>query len=145
LKYYDIDNVLLLGTNLWHSDTLLKLAKKDAQDAIVTDSFFAESDSPHVKQFVSDYQSVYGEEPGYIEAVVYDSANLTIKALKDYEIYSREEFRDALSDIHNYQGVTGKTSFLENGDVDKEIFYLKVYRNRFHEVKPELFDGIPEE
>ena len=40
LAYYDIRDVYLAGTNLWHSSQLIELAKDYAQNAVMVDGFF---------------------------------------------------------------------------------------------------------
>ena len=53
LAYYDIENVYLLGTNLWHSPKLIEMAKDYVQGAIMPDGFFADSRSDRVREFPS--------------------------------------------------------------------------------------------
>jgi ABC-type branched-subunit amino acid transport system substrate-binding protein len=71
LAYYDVDDVLLLGTNLWHSKSLIQMAHQYVQGAIMPDAFFLESDSPQVRQFVEQFEETYQEKPGFVEAVIY--------------------------------------------------------------------------
>jgi len=39
LAFYDVTDTYLLGTNLWHSDSLIEMARQYVQDAIMPDSF----------------------------------------------------------------------------------------------------------
>jgi branched-chain amino acid transport system substrate-binding protein len=72
LAFYDIKGVYLLGTNLWHSDELIKMATTYVQGAIMPDGFFAESSESVVQDFVKAFEEADEEKPGFIEAVVYD-------------------------------------------------------------------------
>ena len=40
LLFYDVENVLLLGTNLWHSERLIEMTRKYVQGALVPDAFY---------------------------------------------------------------------------------------------------------
>ncbi|MCK4988544.1 MAG: penicillin-binding protein activator, partial [Desulfobacterales bacterium] len=74
LAFYDVKDIYLLGTNLWHSDALIEMATRYVQGAIMPDGFFAGSSAPVVQDFVRIFEETYQEKPGFIEAVLYDSA-----------------------------------------------------------------------
>jgi len=74
-------------------------------------------------------------KPGYIEAVACDTAMMLFQAVDMPEIKSRNELRDYLQTIHNYDGVTGQTSFKSNGEVDKKLYLFRIERGKFVEVK----------
>ena len=93
LAYYDVKDVLLLGTNLWHSDSLIKMAEQFVQGAVMPDAFFVESESPQVKAFVKKFEETYQERPGFIEAVMYDSAALLLQIVSKPHIRFRSELR----------------------------------------------------
>ncbi|MGD9307443.1 MAG: penicillin-binding protein activator [Desulfobacterales bacterium] len=135
LAYYDVDDVLLLGTNLWHSESLIKMARQYVQGAIMPDAFFLESDSPQVRQFVEQFEETYQEKPGFVEAVIYDSAMLLLDILNKPHIRFRSELRDELFNLFEYQGVTGATRFDENGDAQKKLQLLTIKGRRFVEVE----------
>ena len=59
LAFYDIDNVLLLGTNLWHSDYLINLARNYVQEAIMADAFFAEDSKKNVQEFIVGFEKLH--------------------------------------------------------------------------------------
>jgi len=135
LAFYDVKDVYLLGTNLWHSDVLLKIAGQYVQGAIMPDGFFAESSSPTSKNFVEMYRATYEEEPGFIEAVVYDSAMILFGVLGEPEIRFRSDIKNQLLTADGYQGVTGWTRFDENGDAVKELHLLRVKGRQFVELE----------
>ena len=136
LPYYDVDNVILLGTNLWHSDKLIQIAEKYVQGAIVPDSFFLNSPSPQVQSFVRNFEQVFGTSPGFVEAQAYDAALMLFHLVNRPEVRSRLMLRTALSSVRHYPGITGLSSFDETGDVDKQIYLLKIRRDQFVQIKP---------
>ena len=135
LAFYDIENVYLFGTNLWHSDRLIKMALKYAQGAIMTDIFFAESSSIKVRKFAGNFKKTYQEMPGFIEAVFYDTATLLFDTASRFNIRFRSEFKDELLKLDNFQGVTGFTSFDNNGEVRKNLYLLQIKGKRFIELE----------
>ena len=134
LAYFDIKDVYMLGTNLWHSDSLIKIANQYVQGAVMPDGFFAESASPRVQNFVKSFEDTYEETPGFIEAVVYDSAMILFHVVSRDHIRYRSEVRDELFNLANFPGVTGFTRFDENGDVQKKLHLLRVKGKRFVEL-----------
>ncbi len=134
LAYYGVKKVLLLGTNLWHSDELISMAGRFAQGAVMPDVFATESDAPEVAEFVRLYRESYGEMPGFIEALSYDTAMIVRRILSDPRAGSPADIRDALMNVRNYPGVTGLTSFDESGEAHKELFLLTIEGNRFAEI-----------
>jgi branched-chain amino acid transport system substrate-binding protein len=135
LVYYDVKNVLLLGTNLWHSDALIKMAQNYVQGAVMADGFFAESNSPIVRGFVEKFEETYQEEPGYIEAVAYDTAALLFEVVSKPQIRFRNEIKEELFNLTEFQGVTGATRFDENGEAQKRLYLLTIKGRKFVELK----------
>ncbi|MEZ4525612.1 MAG: penicillin-binding protein activator, partial [Desulfobacterales bacterium] len=134
LAYYGVKKVLLMGTNLWHSDELINMAGRFAQGAIMPDVFAAESSSPELAEFIRVYRENYGEAPGFIEALSYDTAMIVCKLFSDPRAGNPAGIRDALMNVRNYPGVTGLTSFDESGEAHKELFLLTIEGNRFAEI-----------
>ncbi len=135
LSYYNMSGFYILGTNLWHNDKFIRLTRGDAKNVIVTDGFFAKSKNPRVRSFVENYAKAYGQTPGFIEAVAYDTAMLTMETMVSNNISSRAQMKDALLGLRNFPGVTGKTSFGPDGEADKEVYILRATESGFVELK----------
>ena len=135
LAYYDIKDVYILGTNLWHSDSLIKIANQYVQGAVMPDGFFADSPSPRVQKFVKEFEETYEETPDFIEAIVYDSAMILFNVVSREQIRYRSEIRDELLNLDNFPGVTGLTRFDENGDAQKKLYLLRVKGRKFIELE----------
>jgi branched-chain amino acid transport system substrate-binding protein len=135
LAYFDIKDVYLLGTNLWHSDTLIRIAHQYVQGAVMPDGFFAESTSPAVQNFVTKFEETYTEKPDFIEAVVFDSAMILFHAVSRPYVRYRNEIRDELLNLDNFPGITGITRFDENGEVQKRLHLLRIKGRRFVELE----------
>jgi hypothetical protein len=136
LLFHDVEDVLLLGSNLWHSDRLIEMAGNYVQGAIVPDGFFLDSPSPRVQDFVDSYEDVFGRSPAFLEAQAYDAATILFQAVNDPSVRSRRTLKMALMGVRDSSGVTGLTSFDETGDVEKELYLLTVEGRRFVQIRP---------
>ena len=126
LLFYNVENVLLLGTNLWHSERLIEMARKYVQGALVPDAFYLDSQKEQVVDFIGRYENEFQEKPKFIEAVAYDTAMMLFQTISQPEIKSRRELRDRLQTIRNYDGVTGLTSFKTMGRLTKNSISLEL-------------------
>jgi ABC-type branched-subunit amino acid transport system substrate-binding protein len=135
LAFYDVKDTYLLGTNLWHSDRLITMARKYVQGAVVPDGFFAEDASENVKNFVGIYQKVFDQKPGFIEAVTYDTAMILFQMVSRPDIRFRNTLKNELERLTDFQGVTGLTSFDTDGDVRKRLYLLQIKGNRFFQLE----------
>jgi branched-chain amino acid transport system substrate-binding protein len=136
LLFHDVADVLLLGTNLWHSEKLIEMARGYVQGAIVPDGFFVNSPSPRIRDFVESYQEVFGSLPGFLEAQAYDAAWILFEAANKPGVRSRRTLKEAIMEVKDFPGVTGVTSFDETGDADKDLYLLRIEGGRFVQIKP---------
>jgi ABC-type branched-subunit amino acid transport system substrate-binding protein len=124
LAFFGIENLPLLGINGWNSPDLVRLAGRFVEGAVFVDGFYRDSPHPLVQEFVNRYFEKYGGS--ILEAQGYDAAGILLLLLERAEIRTREDLRLALSQVRNYPGVTGVTSFTQQGDVEKNLFLLQV-------------------
>ena len=135
LAFYDVEDVYLLGTNLWHHPKLIEMARDYVQGAIMPDGFFTGSRSPRIRNFVDIFENTYSEKPGFIEATTFDTAAMLFEIISRPEVRTRTAIREGLLDIRDYPGVTGLTSFDETGDALKELSLLQIEGSRFVELE----------
>lgn len=128
-------NVALIGTGALYSDELLKLGGSAVDGLYLTCSFYPADLRPEVQEFVQKYKEKYGKEPTMFAAQAYDAANLLIQALKNGAA-DRAGLRDKLAAIKDFPGVTGKTSFDANRDVEKVLTKLVVKDGKYVPYKP---------
>lgn len=135
LAFYDVKDIYLLGTNLWHSDTLIKMALQYVQGAIMPDGFFSGSSAPVVQDFVQIFEETYQEKPGFIEAVAYDSAMMVFGVINQPDLRFKSELKNALLNMAVYSGITGPTYFDENGEAQKQLYLLRIKGRKFVELE----------
>jgi hypothetical protein len=134
LAYYDVTDLVLLGTNLWHSQQLLEKTGQYMQGALVPTGYFSENTSRQVTEFAAAYRTAYGEEPGFIEAVAHDTAMILFDIVGRCGSKFRSGIRDDLLTVQNYPAVTGPTSFDRDGEARKRLYLIKIQGRRFKEV-----------
>jgi ABC-type branched-subunit amino acid transport system substrate-binding protein len=131
----DLHAVQLLGANGWDDPTLVERAGKYVECAIFVDGFFAASERPATKAFVTGFQAQYGHAPSILEASAFDAAGLVRRAVEGGAA-QRDAVRDALSAVKSYPGATGDLSFDGRREVQKPLFYLTVDKGAVRELTP---------
>ena len=71
-----------------------------------------------------------------MEAVAYDTAMILLQMISRPDIHFRSALKDELMTLENFDGVTGRTSFDENGDVKKTLRILQISGEKFVELEP---------
>jgi branched-chain amino acid transport system substrate-binding protein len=128
-SYFDVLDVMLMGTNLWESPRLIETAGDYIQGAIFTSGFFEESEDPGVRKFQESYRQNFDSEPGILAATGYDTIRYLMALMAGKEIRTRRSLKKALSTDSGFQGVTGTISFDPTGEVKKEPLLLTVSGN----------------
>ncbi|WDP88682.1 MAG: penicillin-binding protein activator [Desulfobacter sp.] len=134
LAFYDARGMVLLGTNLWHRDSLLKEARGYNRNAVICDGYFGASENPVTAMFDKSFREVFQEGPGFLEAISYDTAGLLFTGAADPVAGTREDLKTFLQDQLVYNGVTGRTRFDAAGIPHKELFLITVKRGAFKEI-----------
>ncbi len=126
LVYYDVLDVMLLGTSLWQSQALIELAGDYVQGSLFPSGFFPDGSDPSVAAFTENYRVNFESEPGILAATGYDTINLVRTLLADGKIRTRRGFLRGLLQCGEYTGITGKMCFDAQGEVLKEPTLLTV-------------------
>lgn len=134
LVYHDVKDIHLAGTNLWHSRQLIDMARDFAQNAVLVDGFYKDSQSEVVRRFVDYYRDIHDTDPGLVEAFAFDTAHLIFTLMAQPDIRLRSDLRNALKQVHHMDGVTGPTAFDQNGDAIKTLCLLRIQRDGFIEI-----------
>ena len=132
LAFYNIENISLLGTNGWNSPELIKMGGKFLKSIYFVDGFYSDSNQIRVRRFVEQFENNYGETPSNLSAQAYDAAGIIFKSINS-GANNRLKIKEILIKVKNYPGVTGKTSLLESGDSEKNIFALTVRKKKIVE------------
>jgi ABC-type branched-subunit amino acid transport system substrate-binding protein len=117
--------VQLLGGNGWDDPSLFDKAAKYVECAVFVDGFFAGSERRDTKRFVDAFKKKHDHPPTILEASAYDAARMVRQVLSDRsKPQARDAVRDLLVAIKGFRGVTGETSFDQNREPVKPLFFL---------------------
>jgi branched-chain amino acid transport system substrate-binding protein len=84
------------------------------------------------KRFYTDYKAKYKEEPIGWAMYAYQAAIVTTDAIKRAGAKDRAKILEALRNTKNFEGITGRFSFDENGDTDRtDMGGFQVKDNKF--------------
>lgn len=133
LNAHNLGNVQVMGTNLWNSQKLVQSAGQTAEGVIFPDGFTPKSQKPEVQEFVAKFSGVYGDKPGFIEAVAYDCAMILFRLVSQQNITSRTDLKNSLHSLRDFPGMAGMTSFGENGEAYRNIYMIKIVNGEFTE------------
>ncbi|MFS8524924.1 MAG: ABC transporter substrate-binding protein [Limnochordales bacterium] len=127
-------NVRIMGADGFDSPLLVELGGDAVEGALFTSGFDSETDDPAARAFIEAYEAAYGVKPDMFAANAYDSARIIIQAINQVGP-NRAAVRDAIAATTDFPGVTGPTTFLENGDADKPLLIFEVQNGRFVRVR----------
>jgi branched-chain amino acid transport system substrate-binding protein len=94
-------------------------------------AFDAKSTTPEMQTFVQMFRKNYNAEPDIMAGYGYDVVNIAAQALRASGNITPDSIKQALYNIKDYPGVTGKTTFDSNGDVVKEMRMMSVKNGTF--------------
>lgn len=120
----------ILSTVMFDDPDLIAKAGNTAEGVIFTSwAYDPESQEKNVRQFVEKYTEAYGGAPEVFAAQSYDAMMILAEALKAKN-YTGEEIRQYLDNIEGFPGVSGETTFDEQGDVIKPLVIKKIVNGR---------------
>jgi branched-chain amino acid transport system substrate-binding protein len=129
LSYYDVENVTLLGTNLWNAEELMGRADKHVEGAIFADSFLPGDASLSRTRFYKEFQRVFGEIPEAFEVQAYD-AGLILRQSLAGGAKSRVDLIDQLNRLKDFPGAIGRLNYSSPREIARPIVALTVKDGR---------------
>ncbi|MBI5750449.1 MAG: ABC transporter substrate-binding protein [Nitrospinae bacterium] len=134
LVYYNISDIPILGGNGLNSLDLIRIGGKYAEGVIFADGFFPSSENLIVKEFVERYRMFYNKEPDIHNANSYDAARILLEIIKN-GAKNREDVKNGLLNLKEFNGVSGITTVQSSGDSEKTLYFLTVKHGKIVEMK----------
>jgi len=143
----DLKTVTLLGANEWSSPRskatglpeILERGGKFVTCSVYVDGFFADSDRPGTKKFMSLFRRKFadlGRDPVLVEAYGYDAGAMVRTVIEQARPQTREDFRSALAGLKNFEGACGKADMSERREAERPLFFLTIDNKGVHELSP---------
>ncbi len=126
-------DIPFVGGNGFNSPQAIEIAGDAANGLIVATPYFGESTDPKIVKFNEDYEAEFGKKPDQFAAQAYDGLFIYADALKRAGSADREAFREALAETKDLEGILGKFSFDEVGDVIMNVTVLEIKDGKFIE------------
>lgn len=116
----------LLGGDGWDSPKLSEIGQAAVNGGYFSNHYSTESTEPVAVEFMKNFKSRYNKSPDGLSAAGYDGAKVLFKAMEMAADLSPKAIRDALAQIKDYQGVTGKITIDENRNASKSAVVVQV-------------------
>ncbi|WP_163338911.1 ABC transporter substrate-binding protein [Desulfopila sp. IMCC35008] len=122
----------IIGSNSWAGGNLTKECGSACDDLFFVGNYAAGKATGKSKDFVEVYKKAYGELPDEVAALTWDAVQVLLLSIENSGgltgnlIKDRATIRERLTQITNYEGVTGKMSFNESGDPAKCAVIIKI-------------------
>lgn len=136
LIYHDAVPSALLGTSLWQSPDLVKLAGEYLNNAFMPSGFFEELDSEMVSGFAEAFRSAYESSPKMLSALGYDSLSLLVRAMCRDDVRTRKQVAEALLGISDAETLRGKATCTASGEIKQKASLLTVSNGRIVKALP---------
>lgn len=121
---------IILGGDGWDSPKLMdKLVDKLNRSFFLTNTSLLEKNEKTLK-FVREFEMTYKVKPGPFAYIAFDAVSIISEAIKISKAYDSETLKQSLSQLKNYQGVSGLYQFNKNLQMRKTAYILEIEGNR---------------
>jgi branched-chain amino acid transport system substrate-binding protein len=125
-------NKPIMGSDSWGSAETIELCGKDCYGLFFSTHYAAAGAKGATKAFIDRYNKKYGYVPDDVGALTWDALQIVQKAIQSYGKITgnvekdREGIREALAKIKEFDGITGKMTFTEDGDPIKCAVIVRI-------------------
>ena len=134
LSYQDVENLTLLGTNLWNTPSLHKRAGRQNFRLLFPDINANLSTSWFAKHFMQQY----GYKPHLLEAYGYDAGLMVRYAIKYKKSRTRQDFARHLKSMPAQKGSLGSFQVAPEGHIARDIQVFTLQNGRKVIATPDL-------
>ena len=127
-------NCVLAGNVGWNSGMVETLDNAMMHAAFTTVEYFRGNDTTVNHLFIEHFSARFGEEPGHISALGFDSASLIIEQVLD-GCSSRSSLFERIGNMESREGLTGTIIQGEDGLLMREPVILALDNRVFREVE----------
>ena len=120
-------NAQIIGSDNFCTPDVLKTAGKSVNGVLCINSAPLDETQENVVQFKKSYYETYGEDPNiiFVSANAYDTAKIIFNAIDKYG-NDITIIKDYLYVMPEYNGVSGKIRFDNNGDATKDFVLQQI-------------------
>ena len=125
-------NKPIVGSDSWGSAETVKLCGEDCYGLFYSTHYASAAATGATKAFIDRYNKTHGYVPDDVGALTWDSLHLVQQAIENCGKITgkietdRQCVRDSLAKIKEFDGITGKMTFTEEGDPIKCAVIVKI-------------------
>ncbi len=125
-------NKPIVGSDSWGSAETVELCGKDCYGLFFSSHYAAAGATGATKDFIDRYQAKFGYVPDDVAALTWDSLGIVKTAIQSLDGLTgdiekdRKAVRDAMAKVKEFDGITGKMTFTEEGDPIKCAVIVKI-------------------
>jgi branched-chain amino acid transport system substrate-binding protein len=125
-------NKPIMGSDSWGSAELMKLCGNDCKGLFFSTHYAAAGAKGATKEFIDKYQTKYGYVPDDVAALTWDAIRLLFQALQNTNGLSgnvdkdRDAIKNQLTQVKDFDGITGKMTFTPGGNPTKCAVIVKI-------------------
>jgi branched-chain amino acid transport system substrate-binding protein len=125
-------NKSIVGSDSWDSAETVKLCGKDCYGLFFSTHYAAAGAQGAAAEFINRYKKAHGYVPDDVAALTWDSIRIVQQAIQDCGTLTgdikkdRQCVRDALARIKEFDGITGKMTFTEDGNPIKCAVIVRI-------------------
>ncbi|MFZ5796871.1 MAG: ABC transporter substrate-binding protein [Thermodesulfobacteriota bacterium] len=122
----------IVGSDSWGSADLFKLCGPACAGLFFTTHYAAAGATGATKEFIDRYKAKYGYVPDDVAALTWDSLRIVQAAVENTGKLTgkiekdRKAVRDAMARVKEFEGITGKMTFTEQGDPIKCAVVVRI-------------------
>jgi branched-chain amino acid transport system substrate-binding protein len=116
---------------------VIKAAGDAAEGVIYSMPAPPDPNSPVVKNFVDEYKKRYNKDPGVCGDTGYDAVKIIAWAIEKSGSLKGIDIQKQLTQLKDFPGAAGNTTFDENGDVIKDFVFMTIKGGKPIQVKQE--------
>lgn len=121
-----------MGSDAWGNSELMPLCGDDCKGLYFSTHYAAAGATGATKEFIDRYQAKYGYQPADVAALTWDATRIVIQAIQDSGKVTgklrkvRKNLKNAIGNIAEFDGITGKMKFDNEGDPIKCAVVVKI-------------------
>ncbi len=122
----------ILGSDSWGSAELMNLCGDDCKGYFFSTHYAAAGAKGATREFIGKYNAKYGYVPDEVAALTWDAINLMCMAIQNTGGLTgniekdREAVKDRLTEVKDFEGITGKMTFTPGGNPFKCAVIVKI-------------------
>jgi branched-chain amino acid transport system substrate-binding protein len=122
----------IVGSDSWGSAETIELCGKNCYGLFFSSHYAAAGAKGKTKDFIDRYEKKYGYVPDDVAALTWDSLGIVQAAIQSTGNLTgnierdRKSVRDAMAGVKEYEGITGKMTFTEEGDPIKCAVIVRI-------------------